>query len=210
MASNITNRPKLVNGLANEIFNAGDFSEASNDNKYLKKTGGVLSGSLTVPSLITNGGIILQSVYPSLPTQTQLGGVFKSTTTTATTDTMRLGVNKYGTLSLPAGSYIIFTSFAFLNNVIPITVGTPPTYRATITFNNIQGGFSPFEGDTPNEFKTIQYYSQGVGDGGTITMNGSGFYQHKETTNKTVYMNCYVGVNNNCSVIANFTAVRVG
>ena len=37
MASNITNRPKLVNGLANEIFNAGDFAESSNDDKYLKR-----------------------------------------------------------------------------------------------------------------------------------------------------------------------------
>ena len=203
MATNITNRPKLVNGLANEIFNAGDFVEASADDKYLKKTGGVLSGSLTVPSLITNGGIILQSVYPSLPTQTQLGGVYKSTTSTVTTDSTRNTVTTYATLSLPAGCYMIITSFGFTNST---GTGTRPN----ITFGNIQGGFSTIVGDTPTEYKQIQYYSQTVGDGGTITMNGSTFYQHNNSTNRTVYMNCFVGVNGNCTVLANFTAVRVG
>ena len=45
MATNITNSPKLVNNLPNEIFNAGDFADASADDKYFKKKGGVLSGS---------------------------------------------------------------------------------------------------------------------------------------------------------------------
>ena len=117
---------------------------------------------------------------------------------------MRLGINAYGTLSLPAGCYMICYSFAFINSL-----GTTP--RATITFNNIQGGFSTFLGDTPVESKIVQFgYNHSVGDGGTITMNGSTFYQHNNATNKTVYMSCYVGSNGNCNVVATFTAVRVG
>ena len=76
MATNITNPPKTVNGVPNSIYNNADFG-TSDDVKYVKRTGDVLSGSLTVPSLISNGGITLQSSYPSLPTLTQLGGVFK-------------------------------------------------------------------------------------------------------------------------------------
>ena len=204
-ATNITKPPKLTNGVANSIFNSADFGTTDTD-KYVKKSGDVLTGSLTVPTLVCNGGITLQSVYPTLPSQTQIGVVFKVTATTATTDAIRNTVYSYATLSLPAGCYMMICSFAFKNDVI----APAPTYRPNITFSNIQGGFSTFTGDTPAENKTIQFYGQTVGDGGTITMNNSTFYQHNNSTNKTVYLNCYVGVNNNCSVTATFTAVRVG
>ena len=38
MTSNVTNRPKLTNGVPNEIFNSADFAESSSDDKYLKKS----------------------------------------------------------------------------------------------------------------------------------------------------------------------------
>ena len=44
MATNITNAPKRINNVPNAIFNSADFTEVSADDKYLKKTGGVLSG----------------------------------------------------------------------------------------------------------------------------------------------------------------------
>ena len=172
--------------------------------KYVDGSGDVMTGVLEVPALITNGGITLPSVYTALPTQTQLGGVYKSTISTVTTDSTRNTVTNYATLSLPAGCYMIITSFGFTNSA---GTGTRPN----LTFTNLQGGFSTVFNDTPTEYKIIQFgYNQVVGDGGTITMNGSTFYQHNNSTNRTVYMNCFVGVTGNCTVLANFTAVRVG
>jgi len=54
----LTAPPKIVNGELNSVFNTTDFvatTEGKNDAKYLKLTGGTLSGGLTTPSLTVNG-----------------------------------------------------------------------------------------------------------------------------------------------------------
>jgi hypothetical protein len=204
--TNITNAPKTVNGVPNSIYNNADFVEASADDKYLKKTGGVLSGSLTVPSLISNGSITLQSVYPSLPTQTQLGGVYKFTDRFDTTNNpvMRNTVfYSFGSLSLPAGCYAIFFTILVNNDVL----ATP---RPTLTFGNIQGGFSLVANQLAFENRIMQVYNQSAGDGASISLQGSTFYQHNNQTNNTVYLNCFVGGGSHCSVTPIFTAVRIG
>ena len=200
---NLSLRPRQINNQPLSIFNPDTDFKTDSDVTYVNVEGDTMTGELTVPNLTVNNGITLPSVYTALPTPTQLGGVYKSTISTVTTDSTRNTVTTYATLSLPAGCYMIIYSFGFTNSA-----GTSP--RPNITFGNIQGGFSTFGGDTPVEYKQLQYYSQTVGDGGTITMNGSTFYQHNNSTNRTVYMNCFVGVNGNCTVLANFTAVRVG
>ena len=72
MATNITNAPKTVNGVLNSIYNNADFG-TSDDIKYIKRAGDVMSGSLTVPSLVCNGTIGLPTAYTTAPTTSQLG-----------------------------------------------------------------------------------------------------------------------------------------
>ena len=204
MATNITYAPKRVNNVPNAIFNSADFAEVSADDKYLKKTGGVLSGSLTVPSLISNGGITLQSVYPSLPTQTQLGGVFKSTTTITTTDTMRAAYSTYGTISLPAGCYIILYSFELFNNAS--TVASP---RPTLIYSNLRGGFSLVQGTWANPDSITIYSAAPFPDNNGGSFGGTTFYQHNNVTNKMGYLTLQINGNGNSTVISNITAIRV-
>ena len=202
-ATNITKPPRLVNGLPNSIFNSADFGTTDTD-KYVKKSGDVLTGSLTCPTLVCNGGITLQSVYSSLPTQTQLGGVFKVTTSVALTNSTINTIQNFASLSLPAGCYIIFFNFQFVNNL------NPPA--ATVTVSNIQGGYSLTNNNSvPFENRVIFMYGQLIGySGGTTTLNGSSFFQHSNTTNQSLYLNCYVGVSEKLTVVSTFTAVRVG
>ena len=207
MASNITNRPKLVNGLANEIFNAGDFAEASADDKYLKKTGGVLSGSLTVPSLISNGAITLPTSYPNFPTSGQLGCFHKSTQTTVMVTGTLNAQNNYCQLPVPAGSYFITYNVAYINNV----AGTPGS-RPNLSLSNLHVGIaSSAAGGIQDETRTT---NNGItitfGENGRHTLNGYGIYQHKETTNQIIYLNCFVGANNLCTITATITAIRLG
>ena len=202
-ATNITKPPRLVNGLPNSIFNSADFGTTDTD-KYVKKSGDVLTGSLTCPTLVCNGGITLQSVYSSLPTQTQLGGVFKVTTSVALTNSTINAIPNFASLSLPAGCYIIFFNFQFVNNL------NPPA--ATVTVSNIQGGYSLTNNNSvPFENRVIFMYGQLIGySGGTTTLNGSSFFQHSNTTNQSLYLNCNVGVSEKLTVVSTFTAVRVG
>jgi len=58
--TNVTNAPKRINGYANEIFNNADFG-TSDDTKYIKRTGDVLSGSLTIPTLVCTGTATAQN-----------------------------------------------------------------------------------------------------------------------------------------------------
>ena len=201
---NLSLRPRQINNQPLSIFNPDTDFKTDSDVTYVNVEGDTMTGELTVPNLTVNNGITLPSVYTALPTPTQLGGVYKSTISTPTTDTMRSTQTTYATLSLPAGCYMVYYSYQLKNDL-----GTKP--RPTIIFNNIQGGFSTFVGDCPPETKHFQYgYNQGVGDEAFISLIGSTFYQHHNSTNRTIYMNCLVLGSGNVTVTAVFTAVRVG
>ena len=199
-ATNITKPPRLVNGVANSIFNASDF-ETTTDQTYIKKSGDLMTGSLTVPTLVCNGGITLQSVYSSFPTQTQLGGVFKVTTSVTSTNN---ATSNYASLSLPAGCYIILFNFLFTNNISPANGGA----GALVTLSNVQCGISTAM-NLPTD-KTIMMYAQSLNySNGSTTVNGTSFYQHINATNRTLNLNSFVGATNILTVTATFTAVRI-
>jgi hypothetical protein len=165
----------------------------------------IFYGNVTVKgNTIFEKNITLPSVYSSLPSQTELGGMYYQTLTTLATSALRNTYSTYGTLSLPAGCYFVIYSFEIINNAV-----TPP--RATITFNNIQGGFHTATGTTNPETRIVQYgYNQNVIDGASITVNGSAFYQHNNSTNRTVYMNLLIFGSVNFNIVTNFRAIKIG
>lgn len=130
--------------------------------------------------------------------------MYYQTLTTLVTSALRNTYSTYGTLSLLAGCYFVIYSFEIINNAV-----TPP--RATLTFNNIQGGFHTATGGTNAETRIVQYgYNQTVIDGASITVNGSTFYQHSNATNRTVYMNLLIFGSSNFNIVTNFRAIKIG
>jgi hypothetical protein len=154
--------PKTVNGDLNSVFNVSDFvatTDGKNDAKYLKLTGGTLSGGLTTPSLSVNNAITTNgitsssgtnqfntnitlpttySISPnlSLPLETQLGGYLSvaggvSPTITATTGT----VSVICSLVLTPGVWLCNWRGSIL-----------PTVSGTGTYSNIRLAFTPANG----------------------------------------------------------------
>ena len=120
------------------------------------------------------------------------------------TEAMRGNLANYGTLSLPAGSYIIFYHYTLTNNII--------TPAATITMGKANNGFA-FE---PNSFPSYENsqslwgYNQSLGgNGGTVGSSGSGFFRHNNATNQIVYHNMWLGTSNLVTVFATLQAVRI-
>ena len=55
--STATLPPKTNNGVLNSEFNPSDFTISANDARYLKLTGGTISGALEVNSTTTTNGL---------------------------------------------------------------------------------------------------------------------------------------------------------
>jgi hypothetical protein len=99
--------PKTINGSLNSVFNTNDFAsstEAKNDakydGKYLKLTGGTLSGGLTTPSLSVNNSISTNGITSTTGTnQFNSLSVNNSITTNGITST---GTNQFNSnITLP-------------------------------------------------------------------------------------------------------------
>ena len=212
MASNIIPKlnlslpPRKINNQPLSIFNPDTDFKTDSDVKYVDGSGDVMTGVLEVPALITNGGITLPTSYPSLPSQTQLGGVYRVATTTTMTEPMRNNLANYGQISLPAGSYIVFYHYTLTNNVI---TGTPT--RASISLSKVNAGFA-FTNNTFPSYENSQTqwgYTSTMSDNGTVGLQGTGFYQHNNATNQILYHNIYLGTTNLVTVFATLQAVRI-
>ncbi len=85
--------PKMVNGNLNSIFNANDFisqTDAKYDAKYLKLTGGTITGGLTSNTLTVNS------------TTTLTGALTVNNTTTTNGITSSSGINQFNSnITLP-------------------------------------------------------------------------------------------------------------
>ena len=63
-----TQPPRLVNDEIISVFNASDYTvtgDSKNDAKYLKLSGGTITGGLTTPSLLVNGSITTNGITSS-------------------------------------------------------------------------------------------------------------------------------------------------
>ena len=178
MTSNITNRPKLTNGVPNAIFNNTDFG-TSDDVKYIKRSGDVMSGSLTLPSLVCNGAITLPSAYSVAPTISQIGGnsgrlSWAETYTTAWT------VKNLRSFTVEQGNYLLIYRVA-LNNATANVV--------TIDFFTIS--ISTANNAVDEDYRISNMGVQSVGNGGNTALSGCVFYQNVSGTQKTLYLNYF-------------------
>ena len=181
MATNITNAPKTVNGVPNSIYNNADFG-TSDDIKYIKRAGDVMSGSLTVPSLVCNGTIGLPTAYTTAPTISQLGGAstrltWSDVATVASTNT------NIRSFTVEQGSYLIFYRVA-LNNLT----------ASTINLNSIQTSISTANNVLDEDYKTSNMASQSIPVGSNTSLNNCIYYNNASGTQKTLFLNYISGV----------------
>lgn len=92
--------PKIVNGELNSVFNTTDFvpttdgkNDAKYDAKYLKISGGTLTGGLTTPSLTNNGAITTTSLTSSSGT---INGTLATSTLTVNNAITTTGITSTG------------------------------------------------------------------------------------------------------------------
>ena len=170
--------PRRINGKPLSIFNPStDFSD-DNDTKYVDATGDVMSGSLTVPSLTVNSGIILPTAYSSLPTLSLLGGGTKEQFSGSVSSGSSLSVF---TFSLPTGCYLV---------IYHITLNHP-TSGTNVTVGNLVSGIVTSGNilDSTNGTRTNDY---------GITLNGGTSVNSYTSINNTVYLtNANAPINQN-------------
>ena len=121
--SNATLPPKTNNGVLNSEFNSSDFAVSANDARYLRLTGGTVSGALAVNSTTTTNGITslsgtnqfntnitLPTTYTAspntaLPGNDQLGGFLIVSATGVAASTGVVAV--ITSLQIPAGVWMV-------------------------------------------------------------------------------------------------------
>jgi hypothetical protein len=199
MATNVTNAPKRVNGVANEIFNAGDFTEASADDKYIKKTGGVLSGSLTVPSLIVNGNIGLPTAYTAAPTISQIGGSLGRLNWTTVPNIQNGSIQSLRSFTVEQGSYIL-SYVVFLNN----SVATTSNVTSFIT------AFSNTATTLVDDYRISNQATQAVAGQSKTSMSGMFFYQNVTGSPVTLFLNISSTTSVSFNVSGFIQVVRIG
>ena len=194
--TNITNAPKTVNGVPNSIYNNADFVEASNDDKYLKKTGGVLSGSLTVPSLVCNGTIGLPTAYTAAPTASQIGGAVTYTWTAV--NSLAYTNTNLRSFIIGQGSYLIIYRLALFNNTAsPVNLSF---IQAAIATNNLS-----VDGD----YQTANMAAQNILVGFNTALTNCFHYSNFSGSPITLYLN-YLCTTASLNLRGYIQVVRIG
>ena len=165
----------------------------------------IFYGNVTVKGNTTfEKNITLPSVNYSLPSQTQLGGVFTERLETNMTSQMLNTMKTYGSLSLPAGCYIVFFNLMFYNI-------NPPGTGVNVDLSNVSCGISTVNNSiVPSGNKNLATYTQILGNGGSTTTYGVNFYQHNNLTNTTIYLNSFMTATGVLRIVSNFKAIKVG
>ena len=180
--------PKTNNGVLNSEFNSSDFAVSANDTRYLKLTGGTISGALAVNSSTTTNGLTslagtnrfnsninLPTTYTAspntaFPTSTQLGGVLTAVETNGQVASPGVIKTIISTILTP-GVWIISW-----RGVIS------PTAAGTGTYANVRFQFSELETMAVSEIQRVQIWSsqsatQGAANGFEVALMGSTILQ---------------------------------
>jgi len=184
-----TNPPRTVNGQLNTVFNASDFvatSDTQNDAKYLKLTGGTLTGGLTAPTLnvnnsMTTNGITSASGTNQFNTNIGLPSTYNSTPNTTLPTGNQLGAY----LSAVGGvSPVITASTGTVTAIVSLlfTAGVwMVSWRACIypasgsgTYSNIRVAFTTQNGTMA--FVTDVQQRVAIASSQTCTFNQSNGY----------------------------------
>ena len=177
MTSNITNKPKLTNGVPNAIFNNTDFG-TTDDVKYIKRSGDVMSGSLTLPSLVCNGNITLPTTYSVAPSVSQLGGASAKYVWNQSLASVAYTHTNLTSFTVGQGNYLIIYRLA-LNN---LTANTD-------NFNFAQASISASNIGLDEDYKTSNMAAQAILSGFNTSLNNCFYYNNVSGSPITLYFN---------------------
>ena len=203
MASNIIPKlnlslpPRRINGVPLNIFNYDTDFKNDDDVRYVNAEGDVMSGVLTVPSLVTNSGITLPTAYTTAPSTSQIVGISQRytwvdvITTPYTTTSLR-------SFTVEQGNYLLFYRVAFNN----FTGGN-------ITIGIFQASVSTLANSLDEDYKSSIMAPQTLGNTFNCALTGCFPYQNISGTQKTLYLN-YFTYTNNATVRGYVQVVRIG
>jgi hypothetical protein len=195
--------PKTNNGVLNTEFNSSDFAVSANDARYLKLTGGTVSGSLAVNSTTTTNGITslaginqfntnisLPTTYSAspnldLPGSGQLGGyLFAQQTTGVTANTGTVAV--IVSLDIPAGVWII----NWRGSIYPTAAGTTTYSNIRMSMTTSNGTINPsIDVQQRVSIAASQICTFGATNGYDVSLMGSTIVRPTSTTPTTYYLN---------------------
>ncbi len=207
------NSPTYYFGSLNPVFNATDYeaqetstlTEATADDRYLKKSGGILTGSLTVPSVSVSSSISVPSITLSSnsisQTVGQVGYVYSTNISYSISTTQATLVNAIASLSsIPIGVYIVSFMCNFSTSI-----------TASTTISKLQFGISTssssFTSSTLRDYGTI---SESVSS--QLTLYKTHTFILQQSSSSTLYLNFTTNFGGNSSTIAIggvFQAVRI-
>ena len=152
--SNATLPPRTNNGVLNTEFNSSDFTVSANDARYLKLTGGTVSGALAVNSTTTTNGITSLSGTNQFNTNITLPTTYTATPNSALPSSTQLGgyLTVTGgfdpTITATSGTVVAICSLIFTPGVWIVNWRGSifPTVSGTGTYSNIRLAFTPANG----------------------------------------------------------------
>ena len=192
--------PKINNGLLNSEFNSSDFVVSQNDLRYLKLTGGTLTGSLAVNNSTTTNGltslsgtnqfntnISLPTTYTAspnttFPTSTQLGGILTASQTgsLATTGT----VAAITSLALGVGVWMV----SWRGCIFPTASGNGTYTAFRLVLNTTSGSIDAVNNTQQVQICPSQTATNGAAVGNDISLMGSSIIQ-VSANNTSYYLN---------------------
>jgi hypothetical protein len=200
--SNATLPPRTNNGVLNSVFNSSDFTVSANDARYLKLTGGTVSGALAVNNTTTTNGITslsgtnqfntnitLPTTYSAspnldLPGIGQLGSFLYAqqiTGVAANTGTVAVIVS----LQIPAGVWMV----NWRGVIYPTATGTTSytSIRLALTTSN---GIMDSSNDIQQRVSTAATQSCTFGQtNNDVSLMGSTIVRPTSTTPTIYYLN---------------------
>jgi hypothetical protein len=201
------NSPTYHLGSLNPVFNASDYetsasislNESTADARYLKKSGGTMTGSLSVPNATISTSLSTPALTFSTnqisQTASQLGYIYSSTFTGITIANGTI-VNLCQLSNLPIGVYIFYYNITFSS-----------TSTSTIT----KKYFSISENATTisDTFKMRNCYLTGEPLSATTILQHSNTFLCKNASTQTFYFNTSFSLNTSISASGLVNALRI-
>ena len=202
MASNITPKlnlsiaPRTVNNQPLSIFNPDTDFKDDDTVKYVDSAGDVMSGVLTVPSLVTNGGITLPTTYTAAPTASQIGGAVTYTWTAV--NSVAYSNTNLRSFIVGQGSYLIIYRLALFN----ITA-------SAVNLSFIQAAIATSAVQVDGDYQTANMAAQNILAGFNTALNNCFYYNNVSGSPITLYLN-YLCTTASLNLRGYVQVVRIG
>jgi hypothetical protein len=201
------NPPTYYFGSLNPVFNASDYetsdtsgiSEATADKRYLKLSGGTMTGSLTVPNTTVSTSLsapaLTFSSNQTSQTEGQLGYIYSSTFTSSTIAPNTV-VNVCQLSNIPVGVYLFYYNITFTN-------GT------TTTLTKKYYSFSENSTTISDTFKMRNAFLTGEPLTSALLIQNTNTFIFKNTSTQTFYFNVNLTMSLSISASGLVYALRI-